>query len=187
MNGFVRARERIAVREVDPVAAKNLAQALNIPFAAASIMVGRGLADTAACSTFFNPTLADFHDPFLFDDMEKAVNRIVAALSGNEAIAVFGDYDVDGISGTTLLVRALRSLGGRVDYYLPHRLTEGYGVSEAGIKQVAASGATRTARATAKKAAAKKKAVKKKAATKKAAGKTAKKATAATSRSRPRK
>jgi single-stranded-DNA-specific exonuclease len=142
MNGFARAHERIAVREIDAVAAKNLAQALNIPFAAACIMVGRGLADTAACSTFFNPTLADFHDPFLFDDMEKAVDRVVAALSGNEPISVFGDYDVDGISGTALLVRALRSLGARVDYYLPHRLTEGYGVSEAGIRQIAATGSS---------------------------------------------
>ncbi|MBN1131122.1 MAG: single-stranded-DNA-specific exonuclease RecJ [Chitinispirillaceae bacterium] len=142
MNGFTRARERITVREVDAAAAKNLAQALSIPFAAASIMVGRGLSDPGACAVFFNPSLASFHDPFLFPDMGTAVERIAAALAADEAIAVYGDYDVDGISGTVLLVRMLRFLGARVDYHLPHRLTEGYGVSDAGIRQIAASGAT---------------------------------------------
>jgi single-stranded-DNA-specific exonuclease len=74
--------------------------------------------------------------------MGKTVGRIFAALSNKEKIAIYGDYDVDGISGTALLMRVLRALGAEVDYYLPHRLTEGYGVSASGVQQIAASGAT---------------------------------------------
>jgi single-stranded-DNA-specific exonuclease len=141
MTGFGRTHERIAVRPVDGVAAKNLAQTLDIPLPAASILVGRNLIDPAACTKFFHPSIDDLHDPFLFADMEKAVARIIAALTKKEKIAVYGDYDVDGISGTAMLMRVLRTLGADADYYLPHRLTEGYGVSSAGIQQIAASGA----------------------------------------------
>jgi single-stranded-DNA-specific exonuclease len=142
MSALCGARERIAVRRLDPVAVKNLASELDIPFTAASILYGRGLVTPDACRAFFAPSLDNLHDPFLFADMEKAVARIVSALSNKEKIAIYGDYDVDGISGTAMLVRALRTLGADVAYYCPHRLTEGYGVSTAGVEQIAAGGAT---------------------------------------------
>ncbi len=89
----------------------------------------RGLNDTT-----------ELHDPFLFRDMEKAVSRINQAISANEPILVFGDYDVDGISGTALLMQALRRLGANVSYQLPDRVHDGYGLSEKFIDQFHAAG-----------------------------------------------
>jgi single-stranded-DNA-specific exonuclease len=142
MSALCGARERIAVRQLDAVAVKDLASALDIPFTAASILYGRNLVTPDVCRTFFAPSLENLHDPFLFADMEKAAARIVSALSNKEKITVYGDYDVDGISSAAILVRVLRSLGAEVTYYCPHRLTEGYGVSMAGVEQIAAGGAT---------------------------------------------
>jgi single-stranded-DNA-specific exonuclease len=142
MTPIASARERITVRPLDSVAVADLARALGVPYAVAAILLGRNLADPVVCRRFFEPSLADLHDPFLFDDMEKAVERIRRAIANREKIAVHGDYDVDGISGTALLVRALRELGGDCFYHLPHRLTDGYGLSENGVSRIAANGAT---------------------------------------------
>jgi single-stranded-DNA-specific exonuclease len=142
MSALRGARERIAVRQLDAVVVKDLAAALAIPYTAAHILYGRNLTTPDACRAFFAPSLENLHDPGLFTDMGKAVARIVSALANREKIAVYGDYDVDGISGTALLVRALRTLGANVMYYCPHRLTEGYGVSMTGVEQIAAEGAT---------------------------------------------
>jgi len=141
MSAFASVRERIIMRTVDDAAASRLSKELGIPHAAAQILVGRNLTDAGACRRFFAPSLKDFHDPFLFGDMEKTVARIDAAISRKEKIAVYGDYDVDGITGTAMLIRVLRTLGAPCSYYLPHRLTEGYGVSETGVRQIAESGA----------------------------------------------
>jgi single-stranded-DNA-specific exonuclease len=141
MSPFARARERISVRAADNAIVNRLAAELGIPAAAARILAGRNFSDAAACRRFFSSSPGDFHDPFLMRDMEKATARIMAAVADKRKIVVYGDYDVDGITGTALLVLALRALGGRCDYYLPHRLTEGYGVSEAGVRQAAESGA----------------------------------------------
>jgi single-stranded-DNA-specific exonuclease len=142
MNALSGARERIAVRQLDTVAVKDLALALDIPFTAASILYGRDLVTPEVCRAFFAPSLQNLHDPFLFADMEKAVARIVSALSNKEKITIYGDYDVDGISSSAMLVRVLRSLGADVTYYCPHRLTDGYGVSMAGVEQIASGGTT---------------------------------------------
>lgn len=141
MSSFTFARERIAVRPFDKASVERTAGELGIPFAAACILAVRNLTDPDVCRRFFKPSLRDFHDPFLFSDMEKATERIIAAIDRNETIAVYGDYDVDGISATAMLVRALRTLGAKCDYYLPHRLLEGYGISEQGVRRIAESGA----------------------------------------------
>ena len=141
MSKIAHVRERITVRPADPALALRLEKELRIPAVAARILAGRNFTDADHCRRFFNPTLEGFHDPFLFRDMEKAVSRIMAALAGGEKIAVYGDYDVDGITGTAMLVRALRSIGAAVDYFMPNRLTEGYGVSTSGVRLIAASGA----------------------------------------------
>jgi single-stranded-DNA-specific exonuclease len=141
MNAFTPAREKIAVHGADTSIANILARELNIPFEAASILAVRKFMNAEACRKFFEPSLSHLNDPFLFPDMKKAVTRIMAALSNREKIAVYGDYDVDGVSGTALLMRVLRSMGAACDYYLPHRLTEGYGLSGTGVRQIADSGA----------------------------------------------
>jgi single-stranded-DNA-specific exonuclease len=142
MSAFAGVRERICMRAVDETIVSRLSQELGVPPAGARILACRNLADAESCRKFFAPSLDDLHDPFLFAGMEKAVSRIGAAVSGKEKIAVYGDYDADGVTGTAMLVRALRSLGAECDYYLPNRLTEGYGVSESGVRQTAEGGAT---------------------------------------------
>lgn len=88
-------------------------------------------------SFFSTAELADLHDPFLFKDMEKAVERLQKALQARERIVVYGDYDVDGTSGSALLVHTLRMLGGEVSYRIPNRLSEGYGLHAHYIEELA--------------------------------------------------
>lgn len=138
---FLAARERICLREVDARVADHLAKELNVPQAVATILAGRRLTTFDECKRFFRPEISHFHDPFLFRDMEKAACRVKQAVDSKEKIVVYGDYDVDGVTSTAFLIRVLRRLGAECDYYLPNRLTEGYGMSEAGIRQIAQSGA----------------------------------------------
>ncbi|MBP9779274.1 single-stranded-DNA-specific exonuclease RecJ, partial [Candidatus Gracilibacteria bacterium] len=77
---------------------------------------------------FFSPDISDLHDPFLMPDMQKAIERILAAREAGERIVIFGDYDVDGVSSTALLVRFLTEIGCIVSYRLPHRSRDGYGL-----------------------------------------------------------
>lgn len=77
---------------------------------------------------YFSPTLSDLHDPFLLPDMNQAVERILEARAKKERIVIFGDYDVDGVSSTALLVRFLSEIGCEVSYRLPHRMHDGYGI-----------------------------------------------------------
>ncbi|MDR0330388.1 MAG: single-stranded-DNA-specific exonuclease RecJ [Chitinispirillales bacterium] len=139
---FAALREKIALREINADAVQKLAADLNVPIAAAAILVGRNLTDFDGCKKFFRSSIDGFHDPFLFGDMEKAVKRIKRAIDAGEKILIYGDYDVDGVTSTALLHRVLKRLGANCDYYLPNRLTEGYGLSEAGIRHAAESGAT---------------------------------------------
>ncbi len=141
MNPFAGARERISVRAVDDAAVRKLAEELGILQTAARILIGRNITDADVCRRFFSPSFRNFHDPFCMRGMEKAVPRILAAVSGKEKITVYGDYDVDGITGTAILIRVLRTLGASCGYYLPNRLTEGYGVSAGGVRQIAGNGA----------------------------------------------
>lgn len=106
-----------------------------IPEVIVRILHNRGYTSAQHIETYFAPALSDLHDPFLFDDMEKAVDRIMRALQNKERILVHGDYDTDGITGTALVVSALKKLGGDVEYYIPHRLKEGYGLSSSGINR----------------------------------------------------
>jgi len=139
---FPTPREQISLRSVDSSAVAKLAAELNVPAAAATILVGRGLTSFEQCKAYFRPNADDgFLDPFLFGDMEKAVKRILAAIACGEKILVYGDYDVDGVTATALLTRVLKRLNANCGYYLPNRLTEGYGISEAGIRRAADAGA----------------------------------------------
>lgn len=142
MNGFPRVRERIVLRKVDEEVVARLESQLSVPGAVARVLCGRGLSSFEECRSFFNPSIDQFNDPFLFSSMERAVARIVKAMEANEKIVVHGDYDVDGITSTVLVVRVLRSLGAQCDYYLPNRLTDGYGISVDGVRNIAGSGAT---------------------------------------------
>ncbi|MCL2183314.1 MAG: single-stranded-DNA-specific exonuclease RecJ [Chitinispirillia bacterium] len=138
---FKALREKIILRDVDKAAAQKLADELSIPLAAASILAGRRLTTYDQCKNFFRSKLDNFHDPFIFKDMEKAAARVKQAIDNGEKIVIYGDYDVDGVTSTALVIRVLKRLGCNCDYYLPNRLTEGYGMSETGVRHAAESGA----------------------------------------------
>lgn len=116
-------------------------QELGLPKILASILLQRGISTAEEARSFLYPRLSDLIDPSVFPEMEKAVGRIGQALQDKERIMIFGDYDVDGITATSLLYLVLNHLGGEVSYYLPHRLTEGYGLSKEGIDEARRRGA----------------------------------------------
>lgn len=110
-----------------------LQNALQVDEIIATLLVQRGVETYEQAKTFFRPTLADLHDPYLMKDMDKAVNRIEKAIQNNENILVFGDYDVDGTTAVSLVSSYLRSFYPNVATYIPDRYGEGYGISYLGI------------------------------------------------------
>ena len=119
-----------------------LAQALRIPPVLARLLVQRGFEAPEAAKTFLKPSLETLTDPFLLRDMDVAVRLVRAARDAGQAILVHGDYDVDGQCGTVLLTRVLRAAGMKAVPFVPHRMRDGYGVSEAGVRRLAEAGAT---------------------------------------------
>lgn len=104
------------------------------------ILWNRGLQTAEAARAFLHPEDEPYCDPFLMMDMERAAHRILEAIHVGEQIVVYGDYDVDGMTSTTLLMKNIRALGGMVSYYIPNRFTEGYGLNGAALRQIAAEG-----------------------------------------------
>ena len=116
--------------------ASALAITLNIHPTVARLLCLRGFGDPAVADRFLNPSLDHLHDPFLLADMDRAVTRLERALASGERIAVHGDYDVDGITSTVILRRALEMLGGKVIHFIPERLRDGYGLQPAAIDRL---------------------------------------------------
>ncbi|MCX6559584.1 MAG: single-stranded-DNA-specific exonuclease RecJ [Candidatus Aminicenantes bacterium] len=123
-------------------AAKALAAELRIPLPLAQVLTNRKLGDAAAARVFLHGTTADLFDPYLFTDMAAAVARIERAIAEKQTILIFGDYDVDGVLSTVMLHKALRDLGGIVEYFIPERLTDGYGIKDEHLEVVKARGAS---------------------------------------------
>ncbi|HEX7846205.1 MAG TPA: single-stranded-DNA-specific exonuclease RecJ [Chitinophagaceae bacterium] len=111
----------------------SLQQALNVHPILCKILVQRGIETFETAKDFFRPQLSSLHDPWLMKDMDKAVERVLSATNTNEKILVFGDYDVDGTTSVACLYQFLKKRHSLVDFYIPHRYREGYGVSKAGI------------------------------------------------------
>ncbi len=129
-------------RGCDEAAAAELAQILGIAPIVARLLCQRGLSDPAEARRFLNPSLDQLHDPMTLADMPVAVDRILAALARKERMAVHGDYDVDGITSTVILRRALEWLGADVIHFIPERLKDGYGLQPAAIDRLHAEGVT---------------------------------------------
>lgn len=117
-----------------PLLAGRLAESLKISPLLAQCLLNRGMSEVPAIENFLEPRLKNLSDPFLLPDMGKAVDRLFRAREKNETLVIFGDYDVDGVTATTLLVQVLRPLGWRVEFYLPNRMEEGYGLSADGVE-----------------------------------------------------
>jgi single-stranded-DNA-specific exonuclease len=124
----------------DDGAATRLAGALHLHPTVARLLHLRGLTDPDIAARFLSPSLDHLHDPFLLADMGKAVERIERAIAARERIAIHGDYDVDGITSTVILRRALEMLGGEVLHFIPERLRDGYGLQPAAIDRLHADG-----------------------------------------------
>ena len=129
------------VSSCDPAAAQAMVGAGYSPLAA-ELLCARGLDTPEKAAAFLAAAPEQLHDPFLLKDMDKACRRIRAALDSGETIAVFGDYDVDGITATCLMTHFLRSLGATVIPYIPNRLEEGYGLNCPALEGLARAGAT---------------------------------------------
>lgn len=117
-----------------PLLTSPLAAQLKISPLLAQCLVNRGLSEPAAIENFLRPRLKQLADPFLLPDMDKAVARLLHARELGESLVIFGDYDVDGVTSSTLLLQVLRALGWQASSYLPHRMDEGYGLSRDGVE-----------------------------------------------------
>lgn len=133
-------KKRWKLAPVDDRLAATLADELDILPLTAQFLVNRGVVDAEAAALFLRPSLADLPDPFLMNDMDKVVERVAAAISGREKIAVWGDYDVDGTTASALLYLFFTELGADCVTYIPRRHTEGYGLNTAGLRRLADSG-----------------------------------------------
>lgn len=111
-----------------------LQQQLGISEKIARLLVLRNIDTYEQAKSFFRPSLNELHDPFLMKDMDKATKRLATAIREGEKILIYGDYDVDGTTATSIVYTFLKDFGVDVDYYIPHRFKEGYGINPAGIK-----------------------------------------------------
>jgi single-stranded-DNA-specific exonuclease len=134
--------KRWKILSADETEVNALQQFLKINPTLSKILVQRGLKTFDKARSFFRPELSDLHDPWLMKDMDKAVNRIVSALGNKEKILVFGDYDVDGTTSVASMYQFLKGQYDAVDFYIPHRYKEGYGISKLGIDHAKENGFT---------------------------------------------
>lgn len=127
-------KKRWKVKEApDEKSVLALSDSLNISKVLASILIQRGITNFFEAKNFFRPSIESLHDPFLMDGMHTAAKRVISALTNNEKICVYGDYDVDGTCSAALMYLFLKELGANVETYIPNRLTEGYGMSNQSI------------------------------------------------------
>lgn len=121
-------------------AAEELGQKMGVSPVIAFLLLRRGITTESAAKRFFRPQLADLINPFLMKDMDAAVDRLNDAMGRKERILVYGDYDVDGCTAVALVYKFLRQFYSNIDYYIPDRYDEGYGVSKKGIDHAKATG-----------------------------------------------
>jgi len=124
----------------DELSVQRLTDSLNISPILARLLVLRDIKTFNQAKQFFRPSLDSIHDPFLMDEMESATTRVITALTENQKICIYGDYDVDGTCATALLYMFLKELDANVEFYIPRRLEEGYGLSTAAIDIVKEKG-----------------------------------------------
>ena len=132
--------KRWTITEPDPRAAE-LAARLKVSAVTAQVLLNRGLGEADAARAFLRPQLNQLHEPSLLAGLDVAAERIARAVRDGQKVVIYGDYDVDGITATSILWHALRALGGNVHYYIPHRLEEGYGLNAEAVAEICDGGA----------------------------------------------
>lgn len=138
---FFTVRKRWVSEKCDIRAAERISAGLGISLNIAKILLNRGMDTPGKCEDFLNPSINKLNDPFLLKDMDKAVKRIKKAIENKEKIAVFGDYDVDGITSTAIMMKYFASVGADAFYYIPNRLSEGYGINDSALTEIKEKGA----------------------------------------------
>ena len=128
------------IRPSDPEACRMLAGALGLRDLTAVVLAARGHRTPEAARAFLDGVESPARDPFLLTGMEQAVDRLHRAVRGRERVLVYGDYDVDGASATSLYLVFLKGLGLAADFYIPNRMKEGYGLNAGAVRRIAASG-----------------------------------------------
>jgi single-stranded-DNA-specific exonuclease len=126
-------RREISLEDMEKI--KRLSDELTVSPVLAEILVKRGIDTFEKAKAFFRPSLEDLHDPYLMDGMDLAVDRIVRAIANKEKLLVYGDYDVDGTNGAALLWTFLTSVHANVEYFIPDRIKDGYGLSVSGVER----------------------------------------------------
>ena len=134
-------RKKWIVKDSDAAVVQTVAQTLGVSELTAKVLYHRGIHDAQSAKNFLEPEAAPFSDPFLLKGMRRAVDRISAAIDSGEKICVYGDYDVDGMSASAILIRTLRNLGANVESYIPAR-AEGYGFNIPALQKISDGGAT---------------------------------------------
>src|SRR5688572_12498707 len=132
--------KRWIVREHDTDRVASLARVLGVSPTVAALLISRGCEDEISAKSFLHPSYEQLHDPYLMMGVAEAVDRLLRAIDNAEPILVYGDYDVDGTTGTALLLRALNLLGARTGFHVPHRFTEGYGIQQAALAKAVGEG-----------------------------------------------
>ncbi|HEV8371310.1 MAG TPA: single-stranded-DNA-specific exonuclease RecJ [Pyrinomonadaceae bacterium] len=127
--------KRWIVRWQDAARAASLARVLGVSPILATLLISRGYDDESAARSFLTPCYKQIHEPYLMLGMREAVARLQQAIDRDERILIYGDYDVDGTTGTAVLLRALKLLGARTGFHVPHRFTEGYGIQQAALEK----------------------------------------------------
>ena len=128
------------VKEINNEKVELLKEKFNLSNLVAKILSNRNILEREMqeddIKKFLNPTRDDFYDPFLLPDMEQAIERIEQAINNNEKILIYGDYDADGITSTTILIKFFKEIGVEVDKYIPNRLEEGYGINNKALEEI---------------------------------------------------
>lgn len=132
--------KRWNVRRQDAEAAASLARVLGVSPILAALLISRGYAGERAARAFLSPSYDQLHEPNLMLGMREAVARLKHAIETQEAVLIYGDYDVDGTTGTAILLRALKLLGAKTGFHIPHRFTEGYGIQQPALERAFAEG-----------------------------------------------
>jgi len=132
--------KRWIVREHDAERAASLARVLGVSPILAALLINRGYADERAARVFLSPTYDQLHEPYSMLGMKEAVARLQRAIETHEPILIYGDYDVDGTTGTAVLLRALKLLGANAGFHIPHRFTEGYGIQQPALEKAVVDG-----------------------------------------------
>ena len=131
---------RWVLRNAEPELVQRLALELALPPSVARLLAVRGIQTSEEAHKFLSPSLQDLHSPYLMTGLRAAVERLRAAIERGETVLIYGDYDVDGTTAIVILKTALEICGGKVDYHVPHRIREGYGMRDEVIEQAADRG-----------------------------------------------